>query len=84
MVFIPAYKKNLTAGALDEKAAALAEHLIKCDICPRNCGVNRWDGEIGICGIAEACLDKQLWSASWRGGSYSRHPWFRDDLFQRL
>ncbi len=57
---IPAYKKNLPAGALKEKAAALSEHLLKCDICPRNCGVNRWDGEVGICGIA-----RQVWISSY-------------------
>ena len=59
-MFIPAYKKNLLVGALEEKAAALLAHLIKCDICPRNCGVNRLAGEVGICGIA-----RQVWISSY-------------------
>lgn len=59
-MFIPAYKKILPTGELEKKAAALSGHLIKCDICPLNCGVNRVSGEVGICGVAN-----RVWISSY-------------------
>ncbi len=38
-------------GKLTERAEALAWRLESCDLCPRKCGVNRLEGEIGSCGI---------------------------------
>ena len=29
------------------------EHYQACDLCPRVCGVNRVNGEVGICGATD-------------------------------
>jgi len=52
-MFIPAYRKILKTGELEKKSSVLAGRLSNCDICPRNCGVNRISGEVGICGVGE-------------------------------
>ena len=39
-----------------ERADRLYAALACCEICPRRCGVNRLDGEIGFCGVAERAL----------------------------
>ncbi len=52
-MFVPAYHKLLQTGEDKKRFAALVDRLFKCDICPRNCGVNRMIGEVGICGVAE-------------------------------
>jgi putative pyruvate formate lyase activating enzyme len=36
-------------GELERRAEALEARLSSCDICPRECGVNRWEGERGFC-----------------------------------
>jgi putative pyruvate formate lyase activating enzyme len=37
-------------GELDKRAQILQEFLKECRLCPRECRVNRLDGEIGYCG----------------------------------
>lgn len=54
---MPAYLELHKTGQLEEKAAALTRRLSSCDICPRNCGVNRIAGEVGVCGVgANVCV----------------------------
>jgi len=55
------YQKYLNTGVLENRAAALMRRLSRCDICPRNCGVDRMAGEIGFCGVGE-----RVW-VSWFG-----------------
>ncbi len=37
------------SGELERRAEALEARLSSCDICPRECGVNRLEGELGFC-----------------------------------
>lgn len=47
--FEAAYLKTLHQGQFKEKIEKAFLILEKCTLCPRNCGVNRLKGEIGIC-----------------------------------
>ena len=47
--FEPAYKDLLRKGELTEKGQTAQEMLKACRVCPRECGVNRVEEEIGIC-----------------------------------
>ena len=47
----PAYRELLETGKLKEKAEQLYQKLESCDLCPRNCQVNRIQSEIGSCGV---------------------------------
>ena len=49
----PAYIKLLKDGELKIRARLLQDHLKSCDLCPRACGVNRFQGEIGVCGVGK-------------------------------
>lgn len=46
--FVPAYLSISLAG-LEEKTARLSDILNSCTLCPRNCEVNRNEGERGFC-----------------------------------
>jgi len=59
-LYIPAYRKTLQTGELEEKSTALVGLLSSCDICPRKCGVDRIAGEVGICGVGE-----RVWVSSY-------------------
>lgn len=59
-MFKPVYKNILQTGELETKAEVLVGRLSKCDICPRNCGVNRLANEVGICGVGE-----RVWVSSY-------------------
>jgi len=48
-MFEPSYLALFNSGELKRRAAALEARLAACDICPRNCGVNRLTGETGFC-----------------------------------
>ncbi len=48
-MFEPGYIALYQSGELARRAEALAFHLASCDICPRECGVNRLKGERGFC-----------------------------------
>jgi putative pyruvate formate lyase activating enzyme len=45
----PGYIALYRLGELEKRAARLEARLTKCDICPRECGVNRLAGELGFC-----------------------------------
>ncbi len=45
----PAYHAARKAGLLRSRAAEARERLSCCRLCPRNCGVNRLEGELGFC-----------------------------------
>ena len=45
----PEYIKLYKTGELNRRATLLHERLLACDICPRNCKVNRLIGERGYC-----------------------------------
>lgn len=47
--FVPGYLKLFRSGVLERRAKALEARLEKCDICPRECGVNRLEGKVGHC-----------------------------------
>ena len=49
MVFIPSYIRLHEKGELSERIQLLKELLRECRLCPRQCGVNRLDGEVGVC-----------------------------------
>ena len=45
----PGYIALYRSGELERRAGALEARLASCDICPRDCGVNRLQGELGYC-----------------------------------
>ena len=49
MNFIPSYIKLLQNGELKEGAEKAYNNLASCTSCPRDCNVNRINGELGIC-----------------------------------
>jgi putative pyruvate formate lyase activating enzyme len=46
---IPGYRDLYEGGLLRERVKAARERLLSCDICPRECAVNRLEGERGYC-----------------------------------
>ncbi|MEW6142759.1 MAG: radical SAM protein [Chloroflexota bacterium] len=49
MGFEAGYLKLYRSGELERRACRLEGRLARCDICPRQCGVNRHNGETGFC-----------------------------------
>jgi putative pyruvate formate lyase activating enzyme len=49
MTFIPSYVGLHERGELDKRIQLLHEMLKECTLCPRECRVNRLDGEVGYC-----------------------------------
>ena len=49
MSFIPSYISLFEKGELTQRVKLLKEFLKECRLCPRECHVNRMDGEIGVC-----------------------------------
>ena len=47
--FIPSYVHSLESGKLQDKVRRAISALEYCTLCPRECGVNRIQGETGIC-----------------------------------
>lgn len=45
----PGYIRLYHSGELERRAQALEARLARCDICPRQCGVNRSRNELGYC-----------------------------------
>ncbi|MCX6000059.1 MAG: radical SAM protein [Chloroflexi bacterium] len=45
----PGYIALYHSGELGRRAEALEARLLSCDICPRECHVNRWHNELGFC-----------------------------------
>jgi len=49
MTFIPSYILLHEKGELNHRIQLLKEFLKECRLCPRECGVNRLKGEVGVC-----------------------------------
>lgn len=49
MLFKPAYFSLLSSGEYAARVKSAYQHLAACDICPLRCGVNRLEGETGVC-----------------------------------
>ncbi len=60
MTFIPSYIHLFENGELQQRGRLLKELLKECRLCPRECGVNRLKGEVGIC---QAGLELKVSSA---------------------
>lgn len=50
MKFTPSYIELYEKEILSQRIESLNEILKKCRLCPRECGVNRLEGELGYCG----------------------------------
>ena len=48
-MFTPAYLKLYEKGGFDERIRRANAILQDCTLCPRNCRVNRLQGELGVC-----------------------------------
>lgn len=48
--FTPAYLKSFKEGLIPERIEKAFRMLDKCTVCPRDCQVNRIEGESGFCG----------------------------------
>ena len=44
------------SGILKQRAQLASEALHSCTLCPRRCGVNRLEGETGVCGTADRAV----------------------------
>lgn len=51
-----AYIRALQDGSLSERVETAREMLRDCNVCPRDCRVNRLEGETGFCGIGEKAM----------------------------
>lgn len=49
----PAYLSLHETGELGRRVAAATMHIRNCDVCPLRCGVDRTQGELGICKTGE-------------------------------
>ena len=49
MTFVLAYIELARTGKLAKKLESLTEILRECRLCPRECGVNRLEGQLGYC-----------------------------------
>jgi len=47
----PSYLDLAASGELAQRAEAFHARLAACDLCPRECGVDRLAGDVGVCGI---------------------------------
>lgn len=45
----PAYRALLESGELDARVEAAREHLMRCDLCPWECHIDRMAGRLGAC-----------------------------------
>jgi putative pyruvate formate lyase activating enzyme len=50
MAFIPSYMSLFEKGELNQRIRLLQAFLEACRLCPRECRVNRLNGEVGYCG----------------------------------
>ena len=55
-MFEPAYMQALKDGSLQTKVQTARNLLSDCGVCPRDCHVNRLEGELGFCGIGETAV----------------------------
>ncbi|GLI33220.1 radical SAM protein [Desulforhabdus amnigena] len=61
----PAYIELFESGVLAERSRILDDAMACCNICPRQCGVNRKAGKTGFCGVGPEA----------RIAAMSIHPW---------
>ena len=47
--FVPAYFKTYELRQLTERVVAAQNLLRSCNVCPRDCRVNRWEDKTGVC-----------------------------------
>ncbi len=52
----PSYLELEKTGELEERSERLYELLSPCELCPRKCGVDRLNGELGFCGAGAELL----------------------------
>ncbi len=52
----PSYIKEFQSGSLKQKAQKAWEILRECRLCPRNCGIDRLEGERGFCQTGRTAL----------------------------
>jgi putative pyruvate formate lyase activating enzyme len=55
-MFEPAYLSLLDGGELKRRVQIAYDRLTACDICPRKCGVNRREDELGACRTGELAV----------------------------
>jgi putative pyruvate formate lyase activating enzyme len=55
-MFEPAYLSLLESGELKRRVQIAYDRLAACDICPRKCGVNRREDELGACRTGELAV----------------------------
>ena len=60
MTFLPSYVRLFEKGELQQRIGVLEEILNECRLCPRKCGVDRLNGEVGVC---QAGLEPMVSSA---------------------
>ena len=56
MPFVPSYIDLAQKGELNNRIQSLGEILKECRLCPRECRVNRLQGEIGYCNAGAALM----------------------------
>ena len=56
MAFIPSYVRLFEEGELSQRIKVLREFLKECQLCPRECQVNRLKGEVGYCGAGSELM----------------------------
>ena len=49
MSFTPSYIQLLETGEFEKRINSAKGLLVKCSVCPRNCGFDRTKGELGFC-----------------------------------
>ncbi|MBN4050742.1 radical SAM protein [bacterium AH-315-G05] len=55
-VYKPGYLNLLSNGELENRVKTLKQMLKNCVLCPHQCGVNRFNGEIGYCKTLDNCV----------------------------
>ncbi|MBN1693067.1 MAG: radical SAM protein [Dehalococcoidales bacterium] len=74
----PGYISLYRSGELERRVRSLEARLAECDICPRECGVNRLDGKLGKCNsgllpiVSSYCAhhgEEPALSGSWGSGT---------------
>jgi putative pyruvate formate lyase activating enzyme len=67
MAYVPSYLQLAELGLLEERAEKAHDMLDQCNLCPRNCGVDRRAGEVGACATGEFAI------------VYSAHPHYGEE-----
>ena len=56
MTFTPSYLSLYEKGELSERRRRLEQFLKECRLCPRECGINRFEGKVGYCGAGSVLV----------------------------